>query len=237
MVTLSRKQREIQQREAQILELARPIVLSEGFQALSMERLAVKMEFAKGTLYNHFRNKEEIVAALALESMQLRNRLFEAASASSSQSRQRMAAIGCMCDMYSSQFPQHFAIEQLMRNSVIWQKASEQRQESIQNCEQQCMAIVSGIVRDAVASGDLELPDEMTAEELVFGFWSLIFGSQVLIATSPSLSSVGINDPVRSIRFHAWTLMNGFAWQPMMSFAEAEAFMQSVAEKVLADVS
>jgi AcrR family transcriptional regulator len=80
MVTLSRKKREILEREVQILRLARPILLKEGYQALSMERLASLMEYAKGTLYNHFPNKEEIVLALALESIELRFKLFEAAN-------------------------------------------------------------------------------------------------------------------------------------------------------------
>ena len=94
MTQISRKQREMQKRESQILAIARPILLEEGYQSLSMDRIAAQMEYAKGTIYNHFPNKEEIVMALALESLDLRRRMFEQASLVNPRSRYRMIAIG-----------------------------------------------------------------------------------------------------------------------------------------------
>jgi AcrR family transcriptional regulator len=222
-------------REQQILTLARPILVSEGYQSLSMDRLAAQMEYAKGTLYNHFPNKEEIVAALAIESLDLRRRMFEKASLLSSKSRERMMAIGCACDLYAVECADHFAVEQMLRNAVIWEKSSEKRQQLIQQCELRAMSVVAGVVRDAVAVGDLELPEEMTAEELVFGFWSLTYGSHVLASSSPSLPDIGINNPVRSIRYHGWTLMNGYNWKPLMNFQEVESLMNVLAERILHD--
>lgn len=236
MAVLTRKQREIHEREAQILAIARPILIAEGYQALSMERLASKMEYAKGTLYNHFPNKEEIVAALAIESMELRRKLFEVASLTSTSSRERMMAIGCACDIYADECADHFAVEQLLRNSVIWSKSSPKRQELIRTCELRAMSIVAGVARDAVACGDLNVPDEMSAEELIFGFWALTYGSRSLIASSPSLPDVGVADPKRSIRYHGWTLMNGYNWRPVISFDETEARMNELAERIVEHV-
>ncbi len=237
MKTLSPKQREIHERERQILELARPILLDEGYHALSMDRLAVQMQYAKGTLYNHFPNKEEIVAALALEALELRLSMFERASLLSSHSRERMMAIGCACDLYTIQCSEHFAVEQLLRNSVVWEKSSRRRQELIQQYELRSMSIVAGIVRDAMAAGDLQLAPRMKAEELVFGFWALTYGSHVLIASSPSLPDIGVSDPVRSIRYHAWTLMNGYGWLPCYSFEETERIMDVFAERISGHVA
>ncbi len=237
MKLLSRKQREIEQREQQILALARPILVEEGYQALSMDRLAARMEYAKGTLYNHFPNKEEIVAALAIESLGIRRGMFERAATLSPKSRERMTAIGCACDLYAIACPQHFAVEQMLRNAVVWEKSSAKRQEIIRQCEMQSMGIVAGVVRDAVAAGDLTLPAGMTAEEMVYGFWALTYGSHVLIASSPSLPDIGVSDPVRSIRFHGWTLMNGYNWQPLPSFEDTERLMQSLADRILNDAS
>lgn len=235
-LVLSRKQREIQQRERQILTLARSILISEGYSALSMDRLAAEMEYAKGTLYNHFPNKEEIVAALAVEAMDLRRRMFELAATSSPGSRHRMAAIGCACDLYSSEFQSHFAVEQLLRDSIIWEKSSQKRHDLIRSCESRSMAIVAGVVRDAVAVGDLVLPPVMSPEEFVFGFWALTYGSHALIASSPSLPDIGVADPFRSMRYHGWTLMNGYGWKPLESFEETEKIMQRVAEKIMGQV-
>jgi AcrR family transcriptional regulator len=236
-LVLSRKQREIHERERQILALARAILVSEGYPALSMDRLAAEMEYAKGTLYNHFPNKEEIVAALAVEAMELRRKMFELAATSSPVSRHRMTAIGCACDLYAGEYQSQFAVEQLLRNAVIWEKSSQKRQELIRNCESRCMAIVGGVVRDAVAVGDLELPPAMSPEELVFGFWALTYGSHVLIASSPSLPDIGVVDPFRTMRYHGWTLMNGYGWKPLESFEESEITMQRVAEKITSQLA
>jgi AcrR family transcriptional regulator len=232
MVNLSRKQREIKLREAEILKLARPILLREGYQALSMERLATLMEYAKGTLYNHFPNKEEIVLALAIESMELRYQLFQAASEASTQSRNRLMAIGAACELYTQDYGDHFAIEDWIRNTTIWDKSSPKRQELILQCESRCMSVVAGIVRDAVEAGDLALRPGLSAEEMIFGFWALNYGSQVLAATSPSLSSLGIPDAPKAIRHHCFTLMNGFAWKPMLEFDAHDALMDRLVSQL-----
>jgi AcrR family transcriptional regulator len=225
MVTLSRKQREIQERETQILRLARPILLREGYQALSMERLASMMEYAKGTLYNHFPNKEEIVLALAIESMELRFQFFEVAASEEAPSRHRLMAIGSACELYTQRFQEHFAIEEWIRNSTIWDKSSARRQDLIRQCEGRCVALVAGIVRDAVQANELTLANDMTGEEMIFGFWSINYGSQVLAATSPSLAALGIVNAPAAIRRHCYTLMEGFQWQPLMSYAEHVSLM------------
>lgn len=224
------KQREILERERQILALARPILVAEGYQGLSMDRLAAHMKYAKGTLYNHFPNKEEIVAALAIESLELRRGMFERASLMSPRSRERMMAIGSACDTYATECGEHFAVEQMLRNAVIWEKSSPKRQELVRHCEFRAMAIVAGVVRDAVAVGDLQIPPGMSAEEFVFGFWSLTYGSYALVASSPSLPDIGVTNPVRSIRYHGWTLMNGYNWQPLLPFEEAEEMMNTFAK-------
>lgn len=232
MVKPTRKQREIQEREGQILSLARPIMLREGYQALSMDRLATLMEYAKGTLYTHFDNKEEIVLALAIESMELRLAMFEAAAVASSVSRERLMAVGAACELYTQSCADHFAIEDWIRNPTIWKKSSQERQDLIRQCEGRCMSIVAGIVRDAVAQGDLVLRNGLTAEEMIFGFWSINYGSQVLAATSPSLSSLGVPNAPKAIRHHCFTLLNGFGWQPTYDFEEHNKLMDRFGESL-----
>ncbi len=217
MVTETRKQREIKEREARILKLARPILLREGYQALSMDRLAVEMEYAKGTLYNHFPNKEDIVLALAVESIDLRMRMMESAAMHGDNGRTRLIQIGAASEVFAAAI-EHFAIEAWIRNSTIWEKASPERQEFIRQTEGKCMGIVAGVARDAVARGELTLTGGMTAEEVIFGLWSITYGSQILTASSPSLSALGIANPVSAIRQHCFTLLNGFQWRPLMDY-------------------
>ncbi len=63
---MTRKQREIRQREAYLLDVARKMLMEHGFSGLSMDRLAEATEYSKGTVYQHFSTKEDLVAALAV---------------------------------------------------------------------------------------------------------------------------------------------------------------------------
>ena len=220
MIEMTRKQREIERRTQEILRVAKPILVREGFQALSMDRVAAEMEYAKGTIYSHFPHKEEIVLALAIESMELRRKLFALSVSTAGNSRERMMAIGVACEFYTHHCLDDFLVEQWMRTHSVWEKSSQQRQEVIRRCEAQCMGIVAGIVRDAIQAGELAVPDDMTHEEFVFGFWAITVGNQILIASSPSLTALGIHNPSRAIRIHCATLLNGFGWQPTIPLPE-----------------
>ncbi len=222
MTRISRKQLEIQQRETDILQIARRMLLSEGYDALSMDKLAVELGTAKGTLYNHFPNKEEIVLALVCQAMQVRQQMFGIASMVSKNTRERMMAIGLASEHYVRQHSEHFAIEQFVSNSTIRGKSKPKRQELIRHFETQCMGSVSTIVQDAIAVGDLQLPSMLTVQELVFGFWSITFGSHVLTFDRPGLNELGINDAWRAVRMHGCSMLNGFNWLPVMTFEGSE---------------
>ena len=55
----------------------------------------------------------------------------------------------------------------------------------------QCMSVVAGLVRDAIAAEDLVLPKDFTPEKLVFGLWSLTTGAFAIIFTSDSFATDG----------------------------------------------
>ncbi len=222
MVKISRKQKEIQQREADILHIARRMLLDQGFDALSMDKLAVELGTAKGTLYNHFPNKEEIVLALVCKALQVRQRMFGVAAAAFPDSRRRMMACGAASQAYVVQHAEHFQIEQFVSNSTIRDKTKEKTHQLIRHFELQCMEAVCGIVRDAVAVGDLALPPSLNAPEFVFGFWAITFGSHVLAFGRPGLGDLGIADPWRAVRQHCCSMLNGFQWKPMMDLQASE---------------
>ena len=117
-----------------------------------MERVATQMEYAKGTIYSHFPNKEEIVLAIAVESMELRRNLFEQSAYVTGAARLRMMALGVACEFYTQHCTEDFLVEQCIRNQSIWDRSSEQRQNLIRQCEGQCLEIVAGIVRNRLCN-------------------------------------------------------------------------------------
>lgn len=235
MNTKDRKFREIQEREAKILECARPMFIEGGYNGLNMDRLTSLVEYSKGTIYNHFSCKEEIIITLAIQTLEKRLAMFEKAALFQGTSRDRIAAIGTAAELFVKLYPDHFRVEQTIRLDSIWDKTSEERRQIMSNCERRCIGIVGGVVRDGVASGDLNLSDSTTPEEIVFGLWSLSFGGYSIIATSNSLQEIGITDPFKMLRHNYSRFLDGIQWTPLSSDVDYDAVFERVSEEVFGD--
>ena len=232
MSNLTAKKREIALRESKILDIARPIVVHEGYHGLNMDRIAGQLGLSKGTIYNHFACKEEIVIALAVETATRRVEMFRKAAQFRGGSRFRIQAIGYAAELFVRQMPEYFLFEQIIRIDSIWEKTSEKRRAVIRDCENNCMGIVAGIVRDAVANNEVELPREMAPEDLVFGLWSLTSGGYSIILTSDLLESLGMSQPYEQIRTHTAVLLDGYNWRPLSSEFDKEELIERIAQEI-----
>ena len=67
MGVVQRREREKAELREQILRAARAIVLKEGFEALSMRKIAQAIEYSPATIYLHFPSREEIARQLTRE--------------------------------------------------------------------------------------------------------------------------------------------------------------------------
>jgi AcrR family transcriptional regulator len=65
--TISRKEREYLYHRKQILITALKLFSTKGFHNVSMHEIAKESEFAVGTLYKFFKNKEDLYRALVVE--------------------------------------------------------------------------------------------------------------------------------------------------------------------------
>lgn len=235
MLTLSRKQREIQEREETILDVARHQLQSGGYHGLSMDRIAAEIEYSKGTIYQHFRNKEEILLTLANQALTKRCDMFDQAAKYQGKTRERIAAVGAAAELFVERFPVYFMVEQIVRDSSIWEKTSEDRRHIMQTCEQRCMAIVGGVVRDGVAHNDLELAADTHAEEVVFGLWSLYLGAQTILNSSDALNEIGITDGIASLRRNQIRLLDGYGWKPNSKKRDYVALTEQLKKEVFDD--
>ena len=64
---LSRKEREYRRHRQEILQAALKLFSEKGFHNVSMNEIAQKAEFAVGTMYKFFENKEDLYKTLVLE--------------------------------------------------------------------------------------------------------------------------------------------------------------------------
>ena len=235
MTTTSRKQREIQKRELQILTAAKQLLLQCGYHGLSMDRIAQQLEYAKGTIYNHFSCKEEIILQLANTALEKRSEMFCSAARFKGLTRERLTAISAADELFYRVYPDHFAVEQLLRSSSVWDKTSQERQEIMQRCESRCLTIVGEVVRDAVACGDLKLEMGMTPEYVAFGLWSMSFGAYRILATSQTLRDTKIDDPHAVVRTNLNALVDGFGWLPLARDIDFDALYDRIRAESLAE--
>lgn len=233
MATLTRKKQQILDREHELLAVARKLIVEDGYHGLSMDRIAESMLISKGTVYNHFECKEEIIIALAAQTLKLRAELFQKAALFRGRSRERITAVIRANEYFFDSAPDHFQFEQMLKIESIWEKTSEKRRNNIRSSEMRCMAVVSGIVRDAIASGELKLPESEEPEDVVFGLWSLAFGGQSIMASSSSLEELGVSDPSTSLRNQLQRILDGYRWQPLSEKLRMPELLRRIDREVL----
>lgn len=63
----ARRERERAERERLIVRAARELAEAEGWEAVTTRRLAERVEYSQPVLYSHFKGKDAIMAAVAME--------------------------------------------------------------------------------------------------------------------------------------------------------------------------
>jgi len=237
---LSPKQAEIRARESRILDNAMPLIRAGGLAAVNMEAIAKVMGVTRGTIYNHFPNKEDILVALASRAVSRRMELFQFATTLGTNPRESCAAIGIAAEVYADHLPDEFAIEQITRHDPVWQKTSPGRREVLAICEQQCIEFIGKVIIDAIQCGDLYpgrgRSHAELSQQLVFGLWSLVYGGLILEATSPSLKSAGITNPRIAIRRNCNALLDNLNWQPLYDARAYGRFVHQISPRLIEHV-
>jgi AcrR family transcriptional regulator len=199
-----------------------------------MDRIAEALEYSKGTIYQHFSCKEEILMALVNETMERRLELFRRAATFRGRSRERITALGAAAELFFQLYPDHIHTEHTIRISSIKEKASDERRLGLEACEARCSEVVRGVIRDAIAAGDLKLSDDFGVEDLAFGLWSITFGGYSIAATSPSLASLGIREPLLAIRGNCNRLLDGVGWKPLSTQTDFLLLLDRIKREVFA---
>lgn len=221
MAQLTRKQREIREREDRFLDEGRSLLLDRGYAGLTMDRLAEATEYSKGTVYQHFANKEDLVVGVLARSCARRQALFERASAFRGRPRDRMAAIGIAAEIFRALHPDAEVVEHLCRTSAIRDNASEKRLQQLERVEQATISVCHGITRDGIAHGDLDLPDNSSVADIVLGLWSMYIGTFAIIDGVP-LDQLGFENPMETLRSNAQRFLDAWNWRPLSCETELD---------------
>jgi AcrR family transcriptional regulator len=207
------KQQEVALREAELLRVARKLLLEHGLQELTMDRLAAATPYSKGTIYHHFTSREDVLAALCIEISELRLRTFERAALFKGRSRERAVAVQ---KGHSIVFRLHrdlWQAEELITQSRFQSKLSPERRAAFDSVEERKFGVYHGIIRDGIASGDLVPPDNLTSQQILIGLMAMSRGLYHIWG-SDSLLRAGIDDPSDLHVKLMGAVYDGLGWRP-----------------------
>ncbi len=79
MSIATRKEREKEQRRADIVDAAERLIFARGYESVTMDDIAEEAELARATLYLYFKNKDEIYLAIATRGAKIFNEMLNEA--------------------------------------------------------------------------------------------------------------------------------------------------------------
>jgi AcrR family transcriptional regulator len=215
MEKAARKERKLAQREGLFLDIARRMFLSDGYHGFTMARVAEAAGYSKGTVYQHFSCKEEIILALVLRGLERRVAIMEQAAAFRGNPRERLVAVGEGIDLFARLYPDDLRIFYISNTEAITQKVSEQSLWKLRRLTQRTFRLVSGIIRDAIERGDLSLPEGVTPEHLAYAMRATSDGAYAIAQSWMPAREMGIAEPFAAVKQAIEVMSNGFGWRPL----------------------
>ncbi len=233
-IKLTRKQRERLQREQQILDTANQLLGSQGYLGLTMDKIAEEMEYSKGTIYQHFNCKEEIMARLSIRYIDNLQELFKRALTLAGNARERMSAMFFVYALFWLMRPTDFNNTQLLKTASLREKLSDESRESLSAAERQIQEMLAKIAYDAIEAGDLK-STAMSPEEIVLGLWATTYGGLLILTAAPDLK---VSNPYYSLFQTASIFLDGLPWHPLSTeFAYQDVYHRVCKELFVEEIA
>lgn len=209
-------EQDLLQREYQILDAALDILQQGGPTALSIDKLVPLVPYSKGTIYNHFSCKEDILTALCNRSLDRLTALFTRAADFAGNTREQALAMNFAYMLHAKLNPTEFMLVLSAKTATVTEKTSDRHQQDHTRCEEQLTAILSNVFLKAVALGDLPEDNGLTLHEQLFACWSTGFGSNALLAEH--LDRCGVRHQMQveqAMMTNQQILFDGMGWHPL----------------------
>ena len=182
MATAERRAREKEQRRREILDAARRVFFSKGIHRATMDDVAAAAELGKGTLYIYFSSKEELLAHLLLEGLNLLNERLEKAYSPGEEvpPDERIKRLSCAYVNFFQEYPGYLRLMVAFDRSRLTSTLPENLCREILEQNRKALswvtqAIDEGMQKEIFRNGDAWL----TAGAL----WASVHGVLILMST------------------------------------------------------
>ncbi len=167
-----RREREKSETRDKILDAARELFVTEGYEGVSMRRVAEKIEYSPTAIYVHFADKNELFHELCHQDFARLAEVFQS-SAMSTDPVERLRQIGAIYVEFGLRNPNHYKFMFMTQHPEI--EPNEEDQEIKGNPEEDAYAFLKWAVQQAIDAGCLraELRD---AELISQTLWASLHG-------------------------------------------------------------
>lgn len=224
-----------QQREQELLLAARELIERESIHALTIDKLVTVVPYSKGTIYNHFSSKEDLLVAVANLCIEEVTELFARAVAYQGSSRERGSVLMLSYLIWARLHPMQLFIVLTSHSPAVIERAEPKRVERHFQLEGLLMAQVMKVFDAALLSGDLQLPPGIDVQRLVFSMWSAGFGAMALVTSKCECGGAAGFEIEREFFTNVRLMADGMQWRPLSSEHDYLAVWKRVAGALFAD--
>ncbi|GGK71048.1 TetR/AcrR family transcriptional regulator [Amphritea balenae] len=222
-------------REQILLDAAMDLIMKQGVEGLTMDKLVREVPYSKGTVYGHFSGKEDLLLAICNRGMDLLGGLFERARQFEGTSRERILAIHFSYLLYSRLYPMMFMLVITAKSPGVTEKASDRQREEHRQLEAKISGGIIAVIEQALADRECENPYQLTSEQIAFSNWSTAFGSISLLSKDFEQCSVRAQlDSEQALLNNINLLLDGLHWRPLFSEFDYNLTLQRFRSEIFA---
>ena len=167
-----RREREKSETKDKILDAARELFVTEGYEGVSMRKVAEKIEYSPTAIYVHFADKEELFRELCHRDYAALAEVFQS-SMISTDPIERLKQIGAIYIDFGTRYPNHYKF--MFMTPVPVHEPDETDREIMGNPEVDAYAFLKWAVQQALDAGCFR--DEFTDADLISQtLWASVHG-------------------------------------------------------------
>ena len=199
MEKLSRKEREYQARREEILEAAERLFAQNGFYNSTVAEIAKESEFAIGTIYQFFKNKEELYYTMMIEKFDL---LYTTIQKEVGKKKNCLEKLSCLVAEVLSFIEQHVDFFKIFtwELNVLKPNMENKLKEQLINKHFTYIKLISDVIKEGIDERKLkggnadDLSSALVGMMNIFSFnWILNHQKDSLRAKAPLILNLFLN--------------------------------------------
>ena len=150
----SLKEKQRQEREALILQVAEEVLMDKGYYETSMDEIASRVGVAKGTVYLHFPSKEDLVVAIFEQDTQKLLQQIDITLATDMSPRKKLEAIFQV--MYGGLFSRRIQLLYSIYNNPELRRVFLEKKACMRDLFEHLASSMSSLFEEGKAAGEFD---------------------------------------------------------------------------------